>query len=42
MEIQECIGNGSHLMEVDNDGYCTVCGHQEDIACPQCGEPHSL
>jgi hypothetical protein len=27
--LQECLENGNHLENVDDDGYCDYCGSQE-------------
>lgn len=29
ISIEECIANGTHLTDCDDDGYCNFCGHQE-------------
>lgn len=28
IDIHECIENGTHLQDVDDDGYCNFCGEQ--------------
>jgi hypothetical protein len=27
--MEECIASGEHLSDVDEDGYCNLCGCQE-------------
>jgi len=29
--VIECTENGTHLISVDDDGFCNVCGFQESI-----------
>jgi len=29
-EIANCIANETHMVTVDRDGYCEVCGHIND------------
>jgi hypothetical protein len=28
--IKECIADGTHLKDCDDDGYCVICGYQEE------------
>lgn len=32
MDREQCIYNGTHLVEVDEDGFCRSCGHDEGPA----------
>ena len=29
IDIEDCIKQGTHLSDVDDDGFCNFCGHQE-------------
>lgn len=29
---ETCVLAGAHLTDVDEDGYCNICGHQESTA----------
>lgn len=39
LEFAECLASGDHLQSCDDDGYCDMCGFQEDAICPHCHEP---
>ncbi len=28
--LAECLASGQHLTDCDEDGYCNLCGHQEE------------
>tara|TARA_R110000868_G_scaffold210568_1_gene460639 strand:- start:377 stop:583 length:207 start_codon:yes stop_codon:yes gene_type:complete len=30
-KLKECISDGVHLTDCDNDGFCNHCGHQDSI-----------